>query len=233
MPTWTYYTAQNSQLDASRIEFVGNVAAWPERVLGTWQYYVTTSSLATDFTISEPHSYEATVTADGSPWWGYQARLISLTEGVIVYSGTASSGVLPAGTYRLEYEVYCHGLILPPGETRTMGWGSLTAHLALAVGDNQACCFSDGTCQDLPAADCGAAGGTAQGFASSCAAGNCGCPCDASGDGLVGLADIAAVLAAWGQASPPAASTADVDGDGTVGLGDVAKVIGRWGAICP
>ncbi len=52
------------------------------------------------------------------------------------------------------------------------------------------------------------------------------CPADLDGDGMVGAADLAALLAAWnGGAGDPA----DLDGDGTVGAGDLAVLLAAWG----
>ena len=50
------------------------------------------------------------------------------------------------------------------------------------------------------------------------------CP-DVDGDGMVGVNDVLAVVAAWGSDDPDA----DVDGDGTVGINDLLAVIGTWG----
>ncbi len=51
------------------------------------------------------------------------------------------------------------------------------------------------------------------------------CPRDLNGDGLVGSADLAALLGSWGQAGVPA----DFDGNG-VGSSDLAQILGSWGA---
>jgi len=55
------------------------------------------------------------------------------------------------------------------------------------------------------------------------------CPADVDGDGTVSVADLLAVLAAWGscQGCPE-----DIDGDGAVSFADLLAVIGAWGA-CP
>lgn len=53
------------------------------------------------------------------------------------------------------------------------------------------------------------------------------CPADLDGDGAVGGADLAALLAAWGQPR-----TADLDGDGIVGGSDLAVLLAAWGE-CP
>ncbi len=49
-------------------------------------------------------------------------------------------------------------------------------------------------------------------------------PADLDGDGTVGGADLAVLLAAWGQPGP-----ADLDGDGTVGGADLALLLAAWG----
>lgn len=50
-------------------------------------------------------------------------------------------------------------------------------------------------------------------------------PGDVDGDGVVGAADLAAVLAAWGTAE----AAADLDGNGVVDGSDLAVVLGHWG----
>ncbi len=59
------------------------------------------------------------------------------------------------------------------------------------------------------------------------------CP-DATGDGLVGLDDLAAILAVFGTASGDANwdATADIDQDGAVGLSDLASLIAVFGSTC-
>lgn len=49
------------------------------------------------------------------------------------------------------------------------------------------------------------------------------CPADLDGDGIVGPADLATLLGAWGG------SAADLDGDGVVGPSDLAILLGAWG----
>ncbi|MHC4414988.1 MAG: hypothetical protein ACYS0G_06875 [Planctomycetota bacterium] len=55
------------------------------------------------------------------------------------------------------------------------------------------------------------------------------CPWDLDGDDRVGIADLLALLAAWGTdpGGPP-----DFDGDGMVGIGDLLALLTNWGA-CP
>jgi hypothetical protein len=52
------------------------------------------------------------------------------------------------------------------------------------------------------------------------------CPADLDGDRVVGGADLATLLGAWGT---PAA---DLDGNGTTDAADLSIVLGAWGA-CP
>ncbi|TVQ31492.1 MAG: esterase family protein [Phycisphaeraceae bacterium] len=59
--------------------------------------------------------------------------------------------------------------------------------------------------------------------------GLCCCPADLNGDGLVGSADLSALLGSWG---PCPGCAADLDGDGVVGAGDLAALLGSWGP-CP
>lgn len=55
------------------------------------------------------------------------------------------------------------------------------------------------------------------------------CPADLTGDGMVGAADLAFLLGAWG---PNPGNPADLNHDGTVGAGDLALLLGSWGP-CP
>jgi len=49
-------------------------------------------------------------------------------------------------------------------------------------------------------------------------------PADLTGDGVVDAADLAALLAAWGDIGSPA----DIDGNGMVGASDLAALLARW-----
>jgi hypothetical protein len=49
-------------------------------------------------------------------------------------------------------------------------------------------------------------------------------PADLDGDGIVGGADLAILLGAWGSSDP----AADLDGDGVVGASDLAILLGGW-----
>ena len=62
------------------------------------------------------------------------------------------------------------------------------------------------------------------------------CPADiAGGDGIVNVADLLAVLAAWGPCpTPPALCPADIaGGDGTVSVQDLLAIIAAWGPCKP
>jgi hypothetical protein len=49
---------------------------------------------------------------------------------------------------------------------------------------------------------------------------------DLDGDGVVGIVDFLALLAAWGPC--PAPCIADLDGDGTVGIIDFLSLLANW-----
>lgn len=52
---------------------------------------------------------------------------------------------------------------------------------------------------------------------------------DVDGAGAVNVADLIAVVMAWGPCTPPAACPADLNGDGTVNVTDLLTVITNWG----
>ncbi len=58
------------------------------------------------------------------------------------------------------------------------------------------------------------------------------CPADFDGDGLIGLADLAVVLANFGCAPNPGACPGDMDGDGDVELSDLAALLAAFGTAC-
>ena len=58
------------------------------------------------------------------------------------------------------------------------------------------------------------------------------CPSDLDGDGVVGLADLAQLLAHYGTTSGASHEEGDIDGDGDVDLSDLAQLLGDWGP-CP
>ena len=51
------------------------------------------------------------------------------------------------------------------------------------------------------------------------------CAADLTGDGVVDIDDLFAVLAAWGQSGVPE----DVNGDGVVDIDDVFAILAAWG----
>ena len=52
-------------------------------------------------------------------------------------------------------------------------------------------------------------------------------PNNVSGDGVVGIADLLAVIAAWGPCLPPC--PADIDANGVVNIADLLLVVANWG----
>ncbi len=54
-------------------------------------------------------------------------------------------------------------------------------------------------------------------------------PCDLNGDGIVGMVDFLALLAAWGSCSDCGTCPADFDGDCSVGILDLLILLGSWG----
>lgn len=55
-------------------------------------------------------------------------------------------------------------------------------------------------------------------------------PGDTNGDGVVNVADLLAVISAWGPCpAPPASCPADMNGDGVVNVADLLIVITNWG----
>ncbi len=56
-----------------------------------------------------------------------------------------------------------------------------------------------------------------------------GCAADLDGDGMVGINDFLALLAAWG---PNPGHPADLDGDDVVGINDFLSLLANWGP-CP
>ena len=52
------------------------------------------------------------------------------------------------------------------------------------------------------------------------------CPADVTGDGVVNVSDLLAVLSAWG---PCAGCPEDINGDGVVNITDLLEVLASWG----
>ncbi len=57
-------------------------------------------------------------------------------------------------------------------------------------------------------------------------------PQDGHGDGTVGILDLLALLAAWGDCPVKGECSADLNGDGTVGILDLLTLLANWGP-CP
>ena len=94
-----------------------------------------------------------------------------------------------------------------------------------------ACCIgTSGTCINIPESNCNSGGGSWQGPNSTCDSGVCepnNCPADVNGDGTVGVADILAIIDAWGTCS---GCSADINDDGAVDVSDLLEVVGSWGS---
>lgn len=234
--------SQSSALGASGVEYSGTVFADRSRTAGIWSHSTATSMLDVVFSLDETTSYHAAITAGGNNLWTYAARLVAQPSGTIIFNGAGSSGVLPPGQYRIVFSISATGQTQPIDGVPSIGWpalpgsGSLTAQLTLVGGVVEACCFSDGTCQNLLTAVCVVNGGMPQGPGSVCSGVTCpggSCRGDADGDQMVGLADLAVLISFWGQTAPPAPPNADLDGNGVIGLGDVAEIIRNWGRACP
>jgi hypothetical protein len=58
------------------------------------------------------------------------------------------------------------------------------------------------------------------------------CPGDIDGDSTVGLGDVAAIIACWGE-EDHCNHEADLDLSHDIGLGDIAVVIQFWSSTCP
>ncbi|MEE2906489.1 MAG: S8 family serine peptidase, partial [Planctomycetota bacterium] len=97
-----------------------------------------------------------------------------------------------------------------------------------------ACCL-DGACSVVTEEECDDSGGVYMGDAVPCDPDMCSCdgdlgPCpeDITGDGLVNVLDLLAVIAAWGDSGPPRPS-GDINGDCAVNVIDLLAVISAWG----
>jgi hypothetical protein len=98
-------------------------------------------------------------------------------------------------------------------------------------GTTGACCKPDGTCDDDTSADCAEDGGVFYPDM-TCEEVSCSqppCPADFNDDQAVGPADLAQLLATWGNCST---CPADLNQDGAVGPADLAQLLATWGQ-CP
>ena len=93
-----------------------------------------------------------------------------------------------------------------------------------------ACCVDDGTgtlaCVVTTQADCIAQAGNYRGDAEPCTPDPCDCPADLDGDGMVGPADLLALLGAWG---PCPGCPEDLNGDTVVDVADLLLLLSAWG----
>jgi hypothetical protein len=58
------------------------------------------------------------------------------------------------------------------------------------------------------------------------------CPADIDGSGTAGTADLLALLASWGTATPGPYQGGDTTGDATVGTADLLVLLAAWGTSC-
>jgi len=97
-----------------------------------------------------------------------------------------------------------------------------------------ACCIGN-VCSVVTEGECDDSGGVYMGDAVPCDADTCSCdgdlgPCpeDITGDGLVNVSDLLALLDHWGEMGPPR-PTGDVNGDCVVNVADLLALIDAWG----
>ena len=56
------------------------------------------------------------------------------------------------------------------------------------------------------------------------------CPADITGDGLVNITDLLALLSEWGPCPPPPSECpADINFDGVVNVSDLLELLSSWG----
>jgi len=96
-------------------------------------------------------------------------------------------------------------------------------------GPTGACCLPDGACGEMTLDQCAQAGGVYQGDGVPCSPNPCRPPCkgDLDGDGVVGLSDLAILLAAYGSSAG-----GDIDGDGDTDLEDLVLLLANYGDTC-
>ncbi len=138
--------------------------------------------------------------------------------------GQASGGIegfwvidnVPEGEYTVtaELEGWCF-------EHVTGGTPGALQPLEIAV--NQANQQTNQSIQFLAHSVCACVCGTVE------VGGECGCPYDITGNGVVDLSDLSILLGAWG---PSPDHCADFDLDESVNAIDLAALLGAWGA-CP
>jgi hypothetical protein len=181
-------------------------------------------------------------------WTAAQDGLLSLSTcdadsydtSLVLYRGVncnsiqqiACNGDMSGGQDCQPYFSQISDVQVTQGETfmiRIGGWlgdvGQGTLHLSFESGasDSGGCCLGV-SCAEMSETDCQAAGGLYRGDDSSCDQ-----PCaDATGDGLVNVSDLIAVLSQWGACAN--ACSADLTGDGVVDNADLLLVIAGFGS---
>jgi len=100
-----------------------------------------------------------------------------------------------------------------------------------------ACCFPDGSCVSLTAADCGGQGGVYGGDGIACAAANCPQPCvgdvtPVGGNGVVNIDDLVSILNSFGPCVGCPQDITPAGGNGVVNIDDLVAVLNAFGP-CP
>ena len=179
--------------------------------------------------VEQPQASEIQLVADGSGQWTFAANLPVLVtvEAEIIGTPTgplplpaimALSGTISATDGNLDFQASASWdseetvddpplafenvpfdvpTIVPPGQT---------AHLLLSANADSAASSNSGTLYIE-------------------AHGQRSLPGDVDGDGIVGITDLLAVIAAWG---PCSGCSEDINADGTVNVSDVLAVIANW-----
>jgi hypothetical protein len=175
------------------------------------------------FTSSGAHAAHgfARFTQSNIPWIALQPQNANAT-----CIGTAAFNVTPATGYdNLAYQWRKDGEPLPDGMTKhgstISGAQSASLSISNAVPDDA------GDYDVIVSNDCG----EAVSVPAALIVNHCG---DLTGDGVVGVPDLLAVINGWGPCPAlPTPCPADIapppDGDGTVGVPDLLLVINNWG----
>ncbi len=234
-PAERIYGIHESTIAPGSIDLNCSATCGSSFLMGLWRGEIVRSSLVSDFTVNEPSIYRMQATPTGDLFVS-RVNLLSLTAGMDVFFNTfAAQGIIPPGTYRLtiNFEVrgQTGGSLQPPPLT-----GAFIVDFDVEPVPVEACCFANGTCQDMHSNMCVDLGGTSAGAGSTCATLDCSAFCagDADGDGAVGLSDLATLIVHWNQFVPgQAPDNIDLDRSTIIGLGDVAIAIENWGEVCP
>lgn len=236
-PDLRYYATHESTIAPGSIDLNCSATCGSSFIMGLWRGELARSSLVADIAVGRTSTYRM----QGTPTGDLVTSLVTLRAGtglIVFRDAFAAEGTIPPGFYKLTIEFAVQGqqgggLVPPPPLT-----GAFIVDFDVeAVPVIEACCFADGTCQDMDTDMCLDSGGTPGGTGSTCATLDCGtfCAGDADGDGVAGLSDLAMFITYWNELVIYAADAAaiDLDRDGVIGLGDLAITIANWGEVCP